>query len=134
MPREFSRSERVAGQLRRELAILIQKEVKDPKVGMVGISDVEVSRDLAYAKVYVSVLETERTEASVRGLNRAAGFLRSQLASQLHMRRVPELRFHADRSLETGAKIEDLLDQALHQDRAARRARGEDEDSGGEDR
>ena len=84
MPREFNRSERVAGQMRRELAKLIQMEVKDPDVGFVSLSDVEVTRDLAHAKVYVTVFETDKAKASIKALQKASGFLRNRLADHVH--------------------------------------------------
>lgn len=89
MPREFNRSQRVAGSLRRELAKLIQMEVKDPGVGFIGLSDVEVSRDLAHAKVFVTVFESDKAGASLKALKRAAGFLRSRLGQEMRIRSVP---------------------------------------------
>jgi len=73
VPREFNRSERVAGSLRRELAKLIQMELKDPEVGFIGLSDVEVTRDLAHAKVFITVFETDKADSSLKALKRAAG-------------------------------------------------------------
>ena len=81
MPREFNRSERVAAQIRRELAKLILTEVKDPAIGFVSVSDVEVTRDLSHAKVFVTVFETEKAESSIKALNRAAGYLRRRLGN-----------------------------------------------------
>jgi ribosome-binding factor A len=116
MPRQFSRSDRVAGQLRRELAQLIQLEVKDPEIGFISVSDVEVSRDLAHAKVYVTVFDTEHAAASLKALRRAAGFLRSRLGQLLRMRNVPELHFHHDASIETGERIDRLIASAVAAD------------------
>jgi ribosome-binding factor A len=117
VPREFNRSERVAGSLRRELAQLIQAEIKDPEVGFIGLSDVEVSRDLAHAKVYVTVFEPEKAAASLKALNRAAGFLRKRLGQQMRIRAVPELHFQHDASVETGHRMDDLIDAAVASDR-----------------
>jgi ribosome-binding factor A len=117
LPREFTRSERVAGSLRRELAQLIQKELKDPDVGFIGLSDVEVTRDLAHAKVYVTVFETEKAAASLKALKRAAGFLRSRLGQEMRIRSVPELHFHHDASVETGARMDSLIEEAVASDR-----------------
>ena len=89
MPREFNRAQRVSGQLRRELAQLIQLEVKDPAVGLVSVSDVEVTRDLSHAKVFITVFNEADAEASIKALKRAAGFLRSRLGNELRMRSVP---------------------------------------------
>jgi ribosome-binding factor A len=114
MPREFSRSLRVADQIQRELAALIRDEVKDPRMGMVSISGVEVSRDMAHAKVYVSVLGDEQSAAdSLEALNHAAGFLRRELGRSMRLRTVPQLRFIHDRSLEEGARMSALIDEAL---------------------
>jgi ribosome-binding factor A len=114
MPREFSRSLRVADQLQRELAVLIRDEVKDPRLGMVSISGVEVSRDMAHAKVYVSVLgEGQVAQDSLEVLNHAAGFLRRELGRRMLLRSVPQLRFIHDRSLEEGARMSALIDEAL---------------------
>lgn len=117
MPREFKRSERVAGSLRRELAQLIQMEVKDPEVGFISLSDVEVTRDLAHAKVFITVFETEKAESSLKALKRAAGYLRHRLAQQMRMRSVPELHFHHDASIETGLHMDSLIDAAVASDR-----------------
>lgn len=115
-PREFKRSERVAGQMRRELATLIQREVDDPELGFVGLSDVEVTRDLAHAKVYVTVFEADKAEASIKALKRAAGFLRMRLGQEMRIRSVPELHFHHDASVETGLAMDALIDQAVAAD------------------
>ena len=118
MPREFPRSRRVADQIQRELAALIRDEIKDPRLGMVSISAVSVSRDLGHAKVHVSVLGDERQCAeSVEVLNHAAGFLRHRLGKLLHIRSVPELRFLLDRSLEEGARIGALINRAVSGDK-----------------
>lgn len=114
MPREFSRTRRVAEQIQRELATLIREEVKDPRLGMVSVSGVEVSRDMGHAKVYVSVLgDEEITEASLEVLRHAAGFLRHELGRRMVIRSVPQLRFIHDRSLEQGARMSALIDEAL---------------------
>ncbi len=117
MPREFKRSERVAGSLRRELAQLIQMELKDPDVGFIGLSDVEVSRDLAHAKVYITVFEIEKADSSLKALKRAAGFLRSRLGQKMRIRSVPELHFHHDASVETGERMDSLIEEAVASDR-----------------
>jgi ribosome-binding factor A len=119
MPREFNRSDRVAGQLRRDLARLIQMEIKDPHVGFVSLSDVEVTRDLAHAKVYITVFEPDKAVTSLRALQRAAAFLRRRLGQELRMRHVPELHFMHDDSVERGSHIDSLIEQALDADRGA---------------
>ncbi|GAB4115941.1 MAG: 30S ribosome-binding factor RbfA [Gammaproteobacteria bacterium] len=107
--RGFARHERVAAQLRRDLATLIQQEVKDPEVGFVSVSDVEVTRDLGHAKVYVTVFDSDTAKVCVGALNRSAGFLRTRLGQQLRMRSVPELHFHHDTSVEQGAHMDALI-------------------------
>jgi ribosome-binding factor A len=119
LPREFRRSDRVAGSLRRELAQIIQVEMKDPEVGFISLSDVEVTRDLAHAKVFVTVFEHEKAESSIRALNQAAGFLRSRLGQAMRIRSVPELHFHHDASVETGRRMDELIDTAVSSDRNA---------------
>lgn len=116
MPRDFNRSERVAGSLRRELAQLIQTEVKDPAVGFIGLSDVEVSRDLSHAKVFITVFESEKASASIKALNKAAGYLRRRLGQEMRIRSVPELHFLHDASVETGHRMDSLIDAAIDSD------------------
>jgi len=117
MPREFKRSERVAGTLRRELAQLIQKEIKDPAVGFIGLSDVEVSRDLAHARVFITVFEPEKAASSLRALQHAAGYLRRRLGEEMRIRSVPELHFEHDSSVETGQRMDSLIEAAVASDR-----------------
>ena len=118
MARGFRRSDRVSGLLRRELAQMIQMEIKDPAVGLVSVSDVEVSRDLAHAKVYVTVFNTERAAQSIKALKKAAGFLRTRLGHELRMRTVPQLHFLHDDSVETGQQMDRLIDEAVEADRS----------------
>jgi ribosome-binding factor A len=119
MVRDFNRSERVAGQIRRDLARLIQQEIKDPEVGFVSLSDVEVTRDLAHAKVYITVFDPEKATTSLQALRRAAAFLRRRLGQELRLRHVPELHFLHDNSVEQGSHIDRLIEQALNADRSA---------------
>ncbi|QFU03259.1 Ribosome-binding factor A [Halomonas sp. THAF5a] len=119
--REFKRTDRVADQLQKELAVLIQREVKDPRLGMVTVSGVEVSRDLGYADVHVTLLgeqEPERIKENLAVLKRAAGFLRSQIARRIKLRHVPELRFHYDESVVRGQRLSSLIDEAVASDQA----------------
>ncbi len=120
MAQEYSRTQRVADQIQRELAALIQREVKDPRVGMATVSAVEVSRDLYHAKVFVTILngdedQQEITE-SVKALINASGFLRSQLGQRMKLRIVPTLRFHFDDSLSRGNYLSNLIDKARASD------------------
>jgi ribosome-binding factor A len=117
MPREFNRSERVAGTLRRQLAQLIQQEVKDPEVGFIGLSDVEVSRDISHAKIFVTVFEADKAAGSIKALNKAAGFLRTRLGQVMRIRSVPQLHFEHDASVETGLQMDSLIENAVASDR-----------------
>ena len=90
--------------------------MKDPELGFVSLSDVEVSRDLSHAKVFITVFETEKAESSLKALKRAAGFLRYRLGQQMRIRSVPELHFHHDASVETGQRMDDLIDSAVAAD------------------
>ena len=131
--REFKRTDRVADQLQKELAVLIQREVKDPRLGMVTVSGVTVSRDLGYSDVYVTLLgeqEPERIKENLQVLKRAAGFLRSQIAKRIKLRHVPELRFHFDESVVRGQHLSSLIDEAVTTDRA--RYQDDEDDTGAE--
>ena len=116
-PKDFKRSERVAGQLRRDLARLIQQEIRDPEVGFVSLSDVEVTRDLSHAKVFITVFEPEKAKESLKALRRASTFLRLRLSQELRMRHVPELHFVHDDSVEKGSRIDELISRALSSDK-----------------
>lgn len=115
-PREFTRSERVAAQLHREIAQIIQRDVKNPDVGFVSVSEVDVTRDISLARVYVTVFDSEEAISSIKALNKAAGFIRTRVGHKMRMRHVPELRFLHDASVETGAKVDALIAKALRQD------------------
>jgi ribosome-binding factor A len=120
MAKEYSRTQRVADYLQRELAELIQHEVRDPRIGMVSITGVEVSRDLGHARVYYTALECDSSEEaaeSTEALNRAAGFLRSELSRDSRMRSVPQLRFYFDSSVGRGRELEALIRRAAESDR-----------------
>lgn len=139
MAREFSRTQRVGDFLKQELARLIQLEVRDPRVGMVSVTDVEVSRDLAHARVFVTVLgkDTEAEAAeSLAALNHAAGFLRSQIARINNARTTPRLRFVFDSSIGRGARMSSLIDAAVAADRSrsgAQAADAETDDEAGDE-
>lgn len=95
--------------VRAELAVLIQQELRDPRVGFVTVTAVRLSRDLRNARIFVSILEEGRETEAVRALQQAAGYLRRELAARLRLKNVPELNFVADPSLRQGARIEELL-------------------------
>ena len=113
MPR-FQRTDRINEQLKQEISMIVRDEVRDPRVGLATITAVQTSPELDHARVYVTSLgdETEREEI-IAGLKSAAAFIRKQLSGRLHMRRVPELHFEADRVLAEAMRIEQLLREAL---------------------
>jgi ribosome-binding factor A len=120
MPKEFSRGDRVAAQLQRELADLLHNELKDPRIGWVTVHAVEVSRDLAVAKVFLGFLqEDEAMRESLAALKHSAPFLRRELGRRMKMRVVPELRFMRDESVEQGMRISQLLHEIRRADESA---------------
>jgi ribosome-binding factor A len=135
MAREYSRRERVADYLQRELAQLVQRELRDPRLGMVSVTAVDVSRDIAHARVFFTLLGCDSSEEAApaeKVLNGAAGFLRSALARSAPMRTVPRLRFVFDSSVGRGRDLEALIERATEAD--ARHVDGEDHsDAGGQD-
>jgi ribosome-binding factor A len=111
MAQEFSRIQRVGGQIQRELAQLIQQELRDPRVGLVTISAVEVSKDMAHAKVFITLMDPDQdVEATLKILKKASGFLRRALGKRIQLRVLPELHFVYDSSLDEGMRISALLD------------------------
>lgn len=118
MQKDSNRPRRVAELIRRELAMLIPRELDDPHAHQITLTGAEVSRDLSFAKIYFSLL-SGATEAkqTVKSLNRAAGFLRHALMGRVSLRTVPELRFYFDESVERGARIDSLIEQALSEDK-----------------
>ncbi len=115
--RDFSRSERLASQIQRELAALIQTGIKDPGLGMPSILEVEVSKDLAYARVYFSVLNPEDAASCLRALDRAGGFLQREIGKRLKARVTPKLSFIYDDTDIRGRELSDLIDSAVARDR-----------------
>jgi ribosome-binding factor A len=120
MAREFSRIDRIGDQMQRELAQLIQREIKDPRVGMITVNAVKVSRDLGYADIYVSLLTTEELGAespevkdSLAVLNKASGFLRGQVGRAMKLRVVPLLRFHFDELQGYSRRLDGLIRKAV---------------------
>ncbi len=118
MPRDFPRTRRIGEQMQRELAALIRDGVKDPRVGMVTVSAVEVTRDLAHAKVFVTVLGDEQARRdTMTALASAAGYLRHELGQRMLTRTVPSLRFVYDESIEHGSRLSALIDAAVEADK-----------------
>lgn len=118
MPREFTRSDRVSDAIQRILAQVIAQEVRDPRIGMVNINAVTVTRDMAYAKVYVTFVGKNEEESLIAAsvLNKASGFLRTFIAKELIMRTVPKLQFIYDKTAIRGQELSFLIDRAIKED------------------
>ncbi len=104
----FKRAERVSDQMKQEIADILMRKIKDPRIGFVTVTDVEVADDLRNAKVFVSVYGGDKEE-SLKGLKSAAPFIRSELGKRMRMRFLPELLFRFDSTVERGAHIMELL-------------------------
>ena len=125
MPREYPRARRIEEQLKRLLAELVRREVKDPRVGLVTITSVEVSGDLTHANVYFTPFAgIGDAPAALEALRHAAGYLRHHVRNQMRLRVAPELDFRLDDSVERGAKLSALIHDAVESDRR-RHADGE---------
>lgn len=118
MAKDFSRTDRVGQQYQREIAMILQREIKDPRVSMVTVSEIEVSRDLAYAKVFVTFFNDDEAyvKTALKVLNDASGFIRSLLGKRVRARIIPELRFVHDPSLNEGIRMSRLVDEAIRRD------------------
>ena len=120
MAKEFSRSTKVAEQMQRELANLLMFEVKDPRVTMVTVTAVEVTGDMAHAKIFYSAppsKEAKGKQSLQNGLEKSAGFLRTQVAKRMLLRTVPQLHFVYDESIDIGMKMAQLIDAARASDK-----------------
>ena len=115
MAKDYARTDRIAEQIQRELAQLIRLEVKDPRVRKVTLTGVEVTNDHAHAKVFYTSLDGNSPEL-LQGLERAAGYLRSQLAKAMKLRITPQIHFLYDASIERGAHLSQLIDKAVASD------------------
>jgi ribosome-binding factor A len=120
MANENSRTHRVADQMQREMALLIQRDIRDPRLGMITITAVDVSRDLAHAKVYITLMNKDSDEDIAENLailKNVAGFLRMQLGKVMKLRSVPQLHFHYDESVRRGVHLSSLIERAVAEDR-----------------
>ncbi|MEW9897920.1 30S ribosome-binding factor RbfA [Chitinivorax sp. PXF-14] len=114
MAKDFSRSDRVGQQIQRELPEILRFELKDPRIGLLTITDVEVTRDYSHAKVFFTVLGSgEQKAQTLETLEHAAGFLRNELGKRIKLRTMPLLHFHYDHSVENGMHLSSLIDQAV---------------------
>jgi ribosome-binding factor A len=124
---QYQRKDRVGDLIKREIAQIVQREVKDPGIGFVTITAVEVSTDLKQAKVFYSVLGDEDSKRrSASALKRASGFIQNEIGGRLRLKYTPEILFHFDKSVEYGAHIEELIER-IHR---AERAKGDPMDEG----
>ncbi|WP_076412799.1 30S ribosome-binding factor RbfA [Shewanella sp. UCD-KL12] len=129
MAKEFSRTRRIGQQLQQELAQVLQRDIKDPRIGMVTVNDVEVSRDLSYARVFVTFFEEDEKliEEKIEALSTAAGYIRSLVAGRMKLRVMPELRFIYDASLVEGMRMSNLVTRIISDDEAKQKNADSDE-------
>jgi ribosome-binding factor A len=117
VPKDYPRSRRIAEQIQRELSEIIRLELKDPRVGMITLTDVEVTPDYSHAKIFFTRLGDEADNAAIlmvsKALEHAAGFLRSELAHRMRLRIVPQLHFEYDESVARGVRLSNLIDEAV---------------------
>ncbi len=118
MPKDYPRSERLASHIQRELATLIHNGLKDPRLTMTSILDVQVSKDLSYARIFFSVLDPDDVGDCLQALNRASGFLQREIAKSLKTRITPKLSFVYDDTNISGRRLSDLIDSAIADDKA----------------
>jgi len=120
MAREYARTDRVGQQIQKEIAVILMREIKDPRLSMTTVSAVEVTRDLAYAKVFVTFFNDNADEikASLEVLAEAEGYIRSLLGKRLRARIMPHLRFIYDSSMSEGVRMSALVDQAVASDKS----------------
>ena len=116
--RNYKRTDRVADQIQRELAQLIAHQVKDPRVGMVTITGVDVTREFDHAKIHITVMgaDEEAIKETLTGLRAAAGFLRRELGRAIRIRTIPQLHFMYDESIEYGVRLSSLIEKAVKSD------------------
>lgn len=103
------RANRVAEEIKKEMGDIITRKLKDPRIGFVTVTDVEVTGDLQQATIYISVLEKDKKEESLVGLSKANGFIRSEIGKRIQLRKTPEITFEFDEALEHGTRIEEIL-------------------------
>ena len=120
MAREYARTDRVGQQIQKEIATILMREIKDPRLSMTTVSAVEVTRDLAYAKIFVTLIndEPEDIKASLEVLADAEGYIRSLLGKRLRARIMPHLRFVYDSSMSEGVRMSALVDKAIASDKS----------------
>ena len=119
MARDYARTDRVGQQIQKEIAVILMREIKDPRLIMTTVSSVEVTRDLAYAKIFVTFFDDDKSkiDTAIEVLNEAGGYIRSLLAKRLRARIMPHLRFVYDSSMAEGVRMSSLVDQAIASDK-----------------
>ncbi|AJJ61875.1 30S ribosome-binding factor RbfA [Yersinia aldovae] len=135
MAKEFSRSQRVSQEMQKEIALILQREIKDPRVGMATVSGIELSRDLAYAKVFVTFLnvltdnaDPDTVKNGIKALQDASGYIRTLLGKAMRLRIVPELTFAYDNSLIEGMRMSNLVTNVIKSDVERQVNSGNDEE------
>ena len=112
--RSSGRPQKLGDLIQRELSELVQRELRDPRVGMITLTGVDVSPDFSHARVFFTLLEKKNLDEATKGLRRASGFLRSQLSKRIKLYTTPELRFEYDESVERGDRLSRLIDSTKH--------------------
>ncbi len=128
MAKQYSRTQRIGDQIQRELAILIPQEIKDPRLGLITITGVDVSRDIGHAKVFITVMGDNPEDVikdNLKVLKDTAGYLRMLLGKAMKLRSVPSLHFHYDESITRGALLSALIEQAVTEDQLNTEPSGE---------
>ncbi len=130
MSKEFSRTQRVSQQLQKELAVILQREIRDSRIGMVTVSDVEVSRDLAYAKVFVTFLciGEQTPESCLAALKEHEVHVRMLLGKRIRLRLTPEVRFTYDETLVEGMRMSNLVSEVINQDKQRAKESGREDE------
>lgn len=132
MAKSFNRTDRVSQEVKKAVALILQKEFNDPKLGMITVSDVEISRDIAYAKIYVTFLfdEQEKVDYGMEVLTEASGYIRSLLGKAVKLRVTPELTFVYDKTLTEGIALANAVTSATEADAQKRQQAGQDNEEG----
>jgi ribosome-binding factor A len=131
MAKEFTRVDRLSQQMQQEIAVILQREIKDPRLHtMITVSDVDVSRDLSHAKIFVTFLglEADKVKVNLDILNDACGYIRSLIAKRIQARIVPTIRFYFDQSLDQGIRMANLVEQVRREDEKRRIDAGQEPD------
>jgi len=130
MPKDFSRTRRVGEQIQREIAQLVQQEIKDPRLGLITISAVKLSRDMSHANIFFTTLDQEHPiEETLKVLEGAAGFLRHELAKRMQLRIVPHIHFKYDESISYGNELSALINKAMGMENPDNRMEDKDDSS-----